>query len=307
MIGGNFTGLNSWPRENVARVFNNGRVDPGFVVATGAPQTRSLGLNLSTRGQAGISDDVLIAGFMIRGSGTKKVAVRAMGPSVGAQTQGTLSTLADPMLELYDASGTLIGRNDNWPITQLGGVVTSPQAVELVQSGLAPAYGTESALLATLEPGDYTAIVRGQNQTTGIALVELYDLEGTSEAFLGNISTRGRVETGDNIIIAGVILGGDNLSEVVIRAIGPSLRTSGISDFLADPTLELHNSNGELVMTNDNWQDTQPEELAASGLAPLDPKEAALAAVLSPGPYTAIVRGAQNRTGIAIVETFVLR
>ena len=306
IVAGEFTAVNNWPRENVARVFNNGRVDPGFIVATGASPTRSVGLNFSTRMKTGTGDDALIGGFMIGGNGTKKIAIRAIGPSMNASGGHSLSTLADPALELYDRNGSVIGRNDNWRISQRGGVVTSDQAAEIAALGLAPADDAESALIAVLDPGDYTAVVRGRSGASGTALVELYDLESDGHAFLSNISTRGLVETGDDILISGAILGGNDLSEVVVRAIGPSLRKSGLSDVLENPVLELHNSNGELVMTNDDWQDTQPRELAASGLAPEDPKEAALLAVLSPGLYTAIVRGAQNAVGIALVEMFVM-
>ena len=210
------------------------------------------------------------------------------------------------MLELHNGSGTLIGQNDDWRSTQIGGVVSSDQAAAIQATGLAPTDNRESAIIATLQPGNYTAIVRGKNGTTGIALVEAYDLDPAADSNLANISTRGFVDTGDNVMIGGLIILGSTQQKVIVRAIGPELTAFGITNALADPTLELHDGNGNLISFDDNWKDSQQTEIAATGLQPTDDRESAIVATLPPGNYTAIVRGANNTTGIALVEAYRL-
>src|SRR6266446_5711054 len=274
-------------------------------------QVSSTAKNISTRLAVGTSDNVLIGGIIIQGNAPKKVIVRAIGPSL---TQyGVPGALQDPTLELHEISGALIGQNDNWGTTIQGGVITSDQVAEIQASGLAPGDSHESAIIATLQPGNYTAIIRGEpDGTTGVALVEAYDLgtaslDVSSNAQLGNISTRGLVQTGDNVMIGGFIVQGDMPATVIVRAIGPSLTAYGVQGALQDPTLELHDGSGAVIGANDNWQDDPgAAQIQADNLAPSDPRESATIVTLNPGNYTAIVRGANGTTGIALVEAYVL-
>src|SRR5438105_2096109 len=255
----------------------------------------SSAVNISTRMVVETGDIVLIGGFIVYGTGQKTVAVRAIGPSLPVQ-----GALSDPVLELHDATGTLIATNDNW---------RTSQEVEIIAAGLAPGDDRDSALITTLGIGSYTAVVRGANNGTGVAIVEVYDLDsGTPTARLANISTRGDVLTGDNVMIGGFIIRGDVAKRVIMRVRGPSLSLDGapISGRLLDPTLELHDGTGALMMANDNWRATQQAEINASTLAPTDDHEPAIVATLSPGNYTAIARGAGDTTGIALVELYDL-
>lgn len=282
-------------------------VDPSnFTPITTAPVRFGLAQlgNISTRLSVGTGDNVLIGGFIINGTQPKKVIVRAIGPSLSQY--GVPGVLADPTLELHDGSGALIATNDNWQTTQIGGIITSDQSTEIQNSGLAPSQAAESAIIATLQPGNYTAIVRGKNNTTGVALVEGYDLDRTVDSKLANISTRGFVQTGDNVMIGGLIIQGIDPARVIIRAIGPTLSQYSVPNVLADPTLELHDGNGALMSFNDNWKDTQQAEIQATGLPPPNDAESAILATLSPGNYTAIVRGKNNTTGNALVEAYQL-
>ena len=231
--------------------------------------------------------------------------LRAIGPSLASV--GVPGVLSDPALELHNASGALIATNDNWQTTQLGGVITSNQVAEIQASGLAPTNAAESAILATLNPGDYTAIVSGVNNTSGVGLVEAYDLEPAAPAKLANISTRGFVQTAADVLIGGFIVGGPDSAKVIIRALGPSLTFSGISGALADPTLALRNANGALIMSNDNWKDTQQAEIQATAIPPLNDAESAIVATVSPGDYTAIVTGKNSSAGIGLVEVYKLQ
>ena len=215
-----------------------------------------------------------------------------MGPSL--TLQGVPGALADPTLELHGPSGDVIAFNDNWAD---GG----PIPIEL-----RPAYPQESAILATLPPGAYTAIVRGVNDTPGVALVEAYDLNSTVDSKLANISTRGRVQMGDNVIIAGTIIRGSSATRVIVRAIGPSLTNLGVPGALPDPTLELHNGNGVVIASNDNWRSDQEAEISATGLAPAKDAESAIVRTLVPGLYTAIVQGKNGTTGVGLVEVYQL-
>jgi hypothetical protein len=258
-----------------------------------APLPPNLG-NISTRLSVGGGDDVLIGGFIIIGTGDKNVVVRAIGPSLG--DFGVSGALADPTLELHDQTGAVIATNDNWKDTQ---------EAELATAGLAPSNSKESAIVRRLTSGAYTAIVRGKNGATGVGLVEAYGLDGSGT--LANISTRGLVETGDNVMIGGFIVlnTGAGATDVIVRAIGPSL--AGVTGALPDPILELHDSNGATVASNDNWKATQKSAIEASGLAPNDDRESAILKTLSAGAYTAIVRGKNNATGIALIEAYNLQ
>lgn len=241
-------------------------------------------------------DSALIGGFILAGPDSKQVIVRALGPSLGAN--GMPGALADTVLDLYDASGHLLASNDNWK---------DAQQAQIQNTGVAPSDALESALVMTLSGNSaYTAVVRGKNGGTGIGLVEVYDLGLGSNSRLGNISTRGLIEQGDNVMIGGFIVGGSatERTAVVVRAIGPSLSGLGLSNALSDPTLTLHDSNGSVIGTNDNWRDAQQPEIAAAGLAPTDDREAALFASFAPGAYTAIVAGKANTTGVGLVEAY---
>jgi hypothetical protein len=259
--------------------------------------------NISTRAFVGTGDDVIIGGFIVLGSGQKTLIVRAIGPSL-AQS-GITNPLRNPTLELHDQMGAMIAFNDNW--------MDAPNKQEIITSGLAPTNDLESAILTSLNPGNYTAIVRGANNGTGIALVEGYDLNMNFGSKLGNVSTRALVQTGDNVMIGGFIIV-SRVTKVMIRAIGPSLTPLGVPGALANPQLELHDIHS-LIGRNDDWQTTQiggiitsdqVAEIRASGLAPTRAAESAIIATLQPGNYTAIVRGVNNTTGNALVEVYDL-
>ena len=258
-------------------------------------QTPSAVVNISTRMVVETGDNVLIAGFIIYGTGQKNIMVRAIGPSLSVP-----GALSDPTLELHDATGAIIASNDNW---------RSSQQAEIIAAGLAPANDLDSALIRTLAPGGYTVVVRGVNNATGVGLVEVYDLDtGTPTARLGNISTRGHVLTNDNVMIGGFIVRGDITKKMLMRVIGPTLSLNGVpfNGRLMDPTLELHDGNGALMATNDNWHTTQELEIEASTLAPNDDREPAIIATLPPGGYTAIARGVNGTTGIGLIEMYDL-
>ena len=263
------------------------------VAAASTPPLATLA-NISTRTRVEAGDNVLIGGFIITGDAPKRVLVRAIGPSL--QASGVSGALQDPTLDLVQ-SGVSIRFNDNWK--------DSAERAEIEGSKIPPSHDFEAAIVRTLNPGPYTAIMRGKSGTTGVGLVEVYDLDTAANSKLANISTRGVVQSGDNVMIAGTILGGDTGSSrrVLIRALGPSLP---VDDKLADPTLDLVDANGTVVRANDNWWSDQHREIQASGVAPTKYFEAALAQTLQPGSYTAIVRGAGEYTGVAIVEVYAL-
>ncbi|HEX4640700.1 MAG TPA: hypothetical protein VH252_04905, partial [Chthoniobacterales bacterium] len=252
--------------------------------------------NVSTRGNVGIGNDVLIGGLIIDGSATKKIITRALGPTIPVTGK-----LLDPTLELHDQSGTIIATNDNWQ-------EDPTQAAQIQATGIPPTDPRESAIVKTLAAGNYTAIVRGANSTTGIGLVEAYDLDPQPAASrLANIATRGLVQINDNVMIAGFILQ-QGTSQIVVRAIGPSVfgLAPATPSALADPTLELRDNQGTLLMFDDNWQEDafQAVELTALGLAPISPVESAFTITLTPSNYTAVVRGAHGTTGNAVVEVY---
>jgi hypothetical protein len=259
-----------------------------FPPSTAAP-TKHL-LNVSTRALDQTGNDAMIGGLIIKGVGPKKVLIRGIGPSLPIT-----GAMSDPVLDLYDSSGKLLTSNDNWISNRLNILATQ----------LAPSSEREAAITATLAPGAYTAIVHDHNDQPGLALVEVYDLD-PSDSLLANISTRGKVGTGDNVMIAGFIVGGADPTKVLVRAIGPSLSKSGITLPLADPVLEVHNSDGEVVAKDDNWRATQQAAISATGLAPRDDRESALLATLAPGSYTAVVSGQGGTTGVALVEVYDL-
>jgi hypothetical protein len=218
-------------------------------------------------------------------------------------------------LELHDGSGAVIGSNDDWQTTIIGGIITSSQVSDIQNSGHAPTAASESAIIADLQPGNYTAVVRGVNNTVGVALVEVYDLSPGTGSSLVNISTRSFVQTDEHVMIGGFIVQGSGTKRVIIRAIGPELTQFGIPDALANPILELHNGSGALIATNDDWQTTiiggiitsnQVSDIQNSGHAPTAASESAITADLQPGNYTAIVRGVNNTVGVALVEVYDL-
>lgn len=258
-------------------------------------------LDISTRMTVLTGDNVLIGGFIVNGNAPKKVLVRAIGPSLTVNGTPVDGRLADPVLELHDKDKQ-IASNDNWK---------DSQQADIEATNLAPKDDLDSAILMTLDPGAYTAIVRGKNDGTGIGLVEVYDLDqpdGTN--VLANISTRGFVDTGDNVMIGGFIAGPEvnNATTVVIRGLGPSLAFSGVPNTLQNPTLELHDKNGTMVASNDDWEtDPNADKVLLSGLAPSDTRESAIYTTVNPGEWTAVVRGADNTTGVGQVEIYDLR
>ena len=239
-----------------------------------------------------------IGGFIVTGNGPKHVLVRAIGPSL-AQF-GVPNVLADPVLELHGAPGFNTITNDNWRDDPA-------QEALIIASGIPPSDDLESAIDAALVPGNYTAVVSGHNNSAGVGLVEVYDLDAAVPSKLANISTRAFVGTNENVVIAGFILGnGQGDASIVVRGIGPSLIPVGVPDALADPTLELRNSDGALLLANNDWQD-DPEQAAAiteAGLAPSNDLESAMAAALPPGLYTAVLAGLNNGTGVGLIEVY---
>jgi len=257
--------------------------------------------NISTRVQVGAGDDGLIGGFILRGDAPKRVLVRAIGPSL--TDLGVTGALQDPVLELHDGTGALISSNDNWGF--------APNKRDIMNTGLAPTKTAESAILTTLSVTStgsaYTAIVHGSGGTTGVGLVEVYDLDSGPGSSVLNISTRADVQTGDNVMIGGFIVAGTGDQQVLVRAIGPSLGALGIANPLGDPTLTLYDSEGTQIDSNDNWPDS-PDMAAieATMIPPNDPLESAVLPTLAPGAYTAIVSGANGTTGTGLVEVYAL-
>jgi hypothetical protein len=269
--------------------------------------------NISTRAFVQTGENVLIGGFIIQGTGTKRVIIRAIGPEL--THYGVPNALANPTLELHNSTGALIASNNNWATTIIGGIIMSNQAGDIMSSGYAPADGLESAIIADLPPGNYTAILRGLNNLTGVALVEVYDLSTGIGSILVNISSRAFVETGDNVMIGGFIVQGTQPKRVIVRAIGPELTQYGVPNALPDPTLELHDGSGALIASNDNWQTTiiggiitkdQVTDIQNSGHAPTQASESAIIATLPPGNYTAIVSPKTIIVGVALVEVYDL-
>ena len=305
--------------DSVSRVYNlgdaaaatAGQTGSGFQMDTFGAVTRFIStptapiatpphtlLNSATRMRVETGNNVLIGGFIIRG-GSKKVIVRAIGPSL--RQAGITTPLDNPTLELHGGAGELITANDDW--------TASPQKQEIIDSGIPPSDSRESAIVAALAEGNYTAVVAGAGGTSGVGLVEVYDLDRTGAGRLINLATRGNIKTGDDVMIGGFIVGGNQNTRIVVRAIGPSLSsaTQPVPGALADPILELRDSQGNLLETNDDWGNSPHKQaLIDSTLAPTNSKESATLLSLPPANYTAIVRGVNNSTGIGLVEIYDL-
>jgi hypothetical protein len=260
-------------------------------------------LNISTRLRVDTGDKVMIAGFIITGNVPKPVVLRGMGPSLAGVGVPAPSVLQDPVIELRGASGSLITSNDNWK--------DSPQRSQIEGTIFQPTDDREAVILATLPPATYTVILSGAGGTNGIGLVEVYDNNAALDSELANISTRGFVQTGNEVMIGGFTLGGNNNpTRIAVRALGPSLSSFGLSPVLADPTLELHNANGTIMISNDDWlsDPVSAAQLTANGLALPDPKESGIFTALAPpGQFTAIVAGKNGGIGIALVEIYNLK
>lgn len=265
------------------------------------PIDGSILANISTRGQVGSGDNVLIGGFIVEGTKPATLILRAIGFSLSAH--GLANSLPDPVITVYDENQQQVAKNDDW--------ISGPDAGQIASYHLDPRNSIESALLLTLPPGAYTAVVSGYSDAShpaepGIGLFELYDLH-TTGGRAGNLSTRGQMLGGDNVLIGGFIIGGSEAKPVVVRAIGPSLGSAGVSNPLGDPLLELHDGNGNLLESNDNWgQGPDANAIKAEGFAPTNARESALQATLNPGNYTAIVSGVNGATGIGLVEVYDL-
>ncbi len=244
----------------------------------------------------------MIGGFIITGNASKAVILRGMGPSLVSAGVPAASVLNDPVLELHGPNGSLITQNDNWK--------DSPQRSQIEGTIYQPTDDRESVIVATLQPGAYTAILTGRGQTIGVGLVEIYDNSQAADSALANISTRGVVQTGNNVLIGGFSLGGDpHKTPIAIRGLGPSLAQFGLGNVLVDPTLELHDSNGVTLISNDNWTDdpVSATELFARGLAPQNGQESGIFTTLPPGQYTVILAGKKGGVGIGLVEIYNLK
>ena len=276
-------------QRNFARV---GQPDIGAFEYQGEETQPIVLANIATRLQVQPGDNAMIGGFIITGTQPKTVIIRGIGPSLPLA-----GALADPVIELHDSTGELLAANDNWR----DGIYQ-----QQVASTLPPTNDLEPALWGVINPGAYTVVVRGKNDAAGIGLFEVYDLDQAVDSKLGNISTRGFVGAGNDVMIGGTIIMGGAPARVLFRAIGPSLANFGISNALEDPVLELHDGNGVLIAANPNWRDTQEAEIIATGLPPSNNLESAMVRDLAPGAYTAIVRGTGNTTGVALVEVYNL-
>lgn len=265
-----------------------------YAALAGATTVQARAANLSTRLQVGTDQNVSIIGFIVTGDISKKVILRGLGPSLAEK--GVTGYLTDPTLALYDANDNLVATNDNWKDTQ---------ADEINATGIPPQNDLESAIVETLAPGKYTAVLAGNNGGTGVGLVEIYEGDNNTST-LANLSTRGFVGTGENVMIAGLIVNSGDNALIVVRALGPSLSSGGINNPLADPLVELHDANGTLLRENDNWQGKPAEAQAtrATTLQPANDKESAITTFLPSGNYTAVVRGVNDSTGVALVEAY---
>lgn len=272
-------------------VYASGLRFPAFIAIEPGTLVSAAPVNISSRVRVGTGDNVLIGGFIISGAGTKKIVARAIGPSLGAF--GLAGTLPDPVLQISDSSGKTIAMNDSWRDTQ---------QTELQAANLAPADDREAAVLLDLAAGEYTAIVSGKSQTEGVALVEIYDISPATDSHLANISSRGVVETGDNVMIGGFII--DSTGRVLVRGIGPSLSRFGVPNTLPDPTLSLINSNGDLIAFCNDWRESQEAAIEATNRAPQSDLEPAIVSTLARGGYTAVVRGQNGVTGVGLVEVY---
>jgi hypothetical protein len=251
-------------------------------------------LNISTRAFIGTNTGVLIGGFILQGATPTTLVLRAIGPFLSSV--GIIGALQNPLLELKDASGATLASNDNWQ--------SGPDAFAIQRIGLALNHPNESALRATVSSGAYTVILSGVGQTSGIGVVEVYDLQQTASR-AGNIATRGIVLPGENVMIAGCIIGGTGSTTLVVRAIGPSLINFGVNDALGNPQLAFFNANGDVLGTNEDWQDgPDAGTIQTLGLAPSSPLESALLLNLPPGAYTGIESPAPQDSGVGLIEIY---
>jgi hypothetical protein len=291
IMNANISDLYTLQPDDVAGAVSLYGAPPSAPPPTGNAQT----LQISTRGSVGTGDNVMIGGFIINGSTTKKVIIRAIGPSLGAS--GIAGALGNPTLELHDSTGALLQSNDDWRTNQVQ---------EILASHLAPANDFESAIVADLAPGGYTAIVSGVGGGSGIALVEIYDLE-PSNGKLANISTRARVDVGDDVMIGGFIINGPQSQKNVIRALGPSLTAQGVSGALVNPVLDLYNSNGDLLIENDDYYTGRVYAVIGGyGLLPGSLYEPAIYFEGAPGSFTAIVSGVDGTAGVGLIEIYAI-
>jgi uncharacterized delta-60 repeat protein len=284
------------------RFLNETKTDPLIRLINLSPAA----VNISTRLGVGTDENVLIEGFIVLGpaGSSKKIMVRAIGPSLSQF--GIADALANPTLEIHDANSATVATNNDWKTTQIGGLINGDQFAEINASGVAPTNDLESALIVSLEPGNYTAVVRGAGNTVGTGVVDAFDLDAGSAARLANIATRGLIQPGDKLMIGGFIVQNGSI-KTVVRAIGPSLSQFGISNALPDTTLQLRDQQGAIVMENDDWKTSQQQELESTGLQPTHDLEAALVATIQPGQYTAQVRGKGNATGVGVVQVYFLQ
>jgi DNA-binding beta-propeller fold protein YncE len=254
--------------------------------------------NISTRGQVLTGDEVMIGGFVIGGSAPKTVAITATGPSLAPF--GISDYLANPTLTLVRSSDqAIIATNDDWQ--------TDANHAQLLASGFAPADSREAGLYVTLPPGAYTAIVQGAGGGTGVSVVGVFEV-GHPEIPLVNISTRGVVRSGEDVMIGGFIVNGDMPKKVIITATGPSLASFGINNFLANPKLTIVRSSDQaIVATNDDWEaDVNASQLSGTPFEPQNLLEAGLVLTLPPGAYTAVVSGSGGTTGISVIGVFTV-
>jgi hypothetical protein len=256
--------------------------------------------NIASRVQVGTGDRLSIAGFIIAGDSSqpKAVAIRGLGPSIQNGSTPIPGRLTDPVLELHDATGAVISTNDNW---------RGAQAAEIQNRGLAPLDERESVIIASLPAGSYTAVLRGAGGSTGIGLIEVYDLDQRADSRLLNLSARGFVGTGADVLIGG-LTGRSVTKRLLLRALGPELAGHGVAGRLTDPALELHDGNGAILAANNNWKDaSNSSEITGLGLAPSDDREAAILISFPPGVYTAIVRSpGELGTGVALLEAYLI-
>jgi len=298
LFGGLFNTYNGTPRIGLARLTGPDPANP----------TPGLVGNVSTRLPVGTDENVLIEGFIVQGpaGSVKTLLVRAIGPSLASFGIG--DALANPTLEIHDSNNATVATNNDWRNTEVGGLITGDQSAEISASGVAPSDDLESAIIANLAPGSYTAVVRGLGNTVGTGLVDAYDISAGSPARLGNVATRGFIQPGDKLMIAGFIVQNGPV-RAVVRAIGPSLTALGVSNPLPDTTLQLRNENGVVLLENDDWKTdpAQKQELEGTGLQPTNDLEAAVIMTLPPGQYTAQVRGKGESSGIGVVEAYFLQ
>jgi hypothetical protein len=270
------------------------RIPEQTYVFNGLPATGPL-QNISTRAEVLTGSNVLIGGFVISGTGTKPVLVRGLGPTLS--DLGIAGALADPFLSLVAGSGNVLWNNDNWKDSQQAAIQAT---------GKTPTHDSEAAIVQTLGPGSYTAVLSGKNHTTGIGLVEVYDQSPASTAQLSNISSRGHVGTGNDVMIGGFINAVAD-TRVIVRALGPTLTQLGVTGALADPVLGLFDANGNAIASNDNWQQSsQAAQIQSSGFAPPNALEPAIISMRPLGNTTAIVSGKNGTTGVALLEVYRL-